>query len=132
MNLIHHVRQASGPARASRPIFTDDRRFSVSLPALQASTRRAVTLVEVVFSIAVILIGLVGLVSILPLAGHRAQEAITMDVGASFGDAVLKEIQIRRWIENQQLIDYDTLEALKYEPGLTTGPSLTLTDANAD
>ncbi len=114
-----------GPLALSRPSLTH--RVGTC-----AGARSAVTLVEVVFSIAVILIGLVGLVSVMPLAGYRAQEAVTMSIGASFGDAVLKEIQMRRWIRNLALIDYSTLEAVKYEPGLTTGPSLTLTDANAD
>ena len=132
MTLTHSIQRSSGPARSGRPTSSKDLRCGVRLTTVSPSIRRAVTLVEVVFSIAVILIGLVGLVSILPLAGRRAQEAVTMNVGAEFGDAVLKEIQIRRWIQNQQLIDYDTLEALKYEPGLTTGPSLTLTDADAD
>ncbi len=45
-------------------------------------SRRAVTLVEVIFSIGVVLIGLVGVASILPLAGNRAQESMNMSAGA--------------------------------------------------
>ncbi|WP_404306276.1 type IV pilus modification PilV family protein [Neorhodopirellula lusitana] len=62
------------------------------------SQRTAVTLVEVLFSIGVIMIGLLGLLSVMPLAGQRAQDSVSFSVGAEVADSVAKEIQIRRWL----------------------------------
>lgn len=65
--------------------------------------RRAVTLIEVVFAIGVILIGLLGLLSILPLAGRRAQDAISLSVGPAIGEQVIKELQARRYLSSGRL-----------------------------
>lgn len=65
--------------------------------------RRAVTLIEVVFAIGVILIGLLGLLSILPLAGRRAQDAIDLNVGSVMGEQVLKDLQSRRYLSSGRL-----------------------------
>ncbi|MDG2220252.1 MAG: hypothetical protein P8L85_02670 [Rubripirellula sp.] len=65
--------------------------------------RRAVTLIEVVFAIGVILIGLLGLLSILPLAGRRAQDAIDLNVGAVMGEQVLKDLQSQRYLSSDRL-----------------------------
>ncbi len=55
----------------------------MNLLAAKNIARRAVTLVEVIFSIGVILIGLLGLLSILPLAGRRAQDSIALSIAPS-------------------------------------------------
>lgn len=52
----------------------------MKLLAARNIARRAVTLVEVIFSIGIILIGLLGLLSILPLASRRAQDSIALSV----------------------------------------------------
>lgn len=57
-----------------------------------------ISLVEVIFAIGVILIGLVGVMSILPLAGRRAQDAITLSVGAAMGDAVSNQLLSKQWL----------------------------------
>jgi len=61
---------------------------------------KGVTLVEVLFSIGVVLIGLLGLLSILPLAGQRGQDAISLSVGAEYGDRVMTELTSRGWLTN--------------------------------
>ncbi len=60
--------------------------------------RRGVTLLEVIFSIGVVLIGLVGVASILPLAGRRAQDSISMSVGSAMSDAIFQELQARGYL----------------------------------
>lgn len=60
--------------------------------------RRGVTLIEVIFSIGVILIGLVGVVAILPLAGRRAQDSISISVGSGMCDAVFHDLQTRNFL----------------------------------
>ncbi|MDA9857961.1 hypothetical protein N9D23_07555 [Rubripirellula sp.] len=70
---------------------------------LRRFARRAVTLIEVVFAIGVILIGLLGLLSILPLAGRRAQDAIDLNVGSVMGEQVLKDLQSRRYLSSGRL-----------------------------
>ena len=66
--------------------------------------RRAVTLVEVIFAIGVILIGLLGLLSILPLAGKRSQDSISLSTGPQIANRVLAELKSHRFVSGQQLI----------------------------
>lgn len=65
--------------------------------------RSALTLVEVLFSIGVIMIGLLGLLSVMPLAGRRAQDAVSLSVGAEMSDSIAKQVRIRRWLGNGNL-----------------------------
>ena len=60
--------------------------------------RRAVTLVEVIFAIGVILIGLLGLLSILPLAGKRSQDSISLSTGPQIANRVLAELKSNRFL----------------------------------
>ena len=61
----------------------------------QHSRRSAVTLVEVIFAIGVALIGLVGLISVLPVAGRRTQDAVNLNDGAALAHAVFDELKAR-------------------------------------
>ncbi|GAA4456870.1 hypothetical protein [Novipirellula rosea] len=92
---------------------------------IKYSHRLGVTLVEVIFSIGVILIGLLGLLSILPLAGHRSQDAISLNVGAAMGDSVANEVLARDWIKETSLVDLDTEVGI--ERSLSTGGGSTAT-----
>ena len=65
--------------------------------------RRAVTLLEVIFSMGVILIGLLGLLSILPLAGRRAQESVSLSVGSAIGEQMVSELEARRYLGDGRL-----------------------------
>lgn len=71
------------------------------------SIRRAVTLVEVIFAIGVVLIGLVGLLSILPLAGRRADDAISLNASAELAESVIDELLVRNFGANGQLLKLD-------------------------
>lgn len=64
---------------------------------------RGVSLVEVIFSIGVIIIGILGVMSVLPLAGRRAQDSVSMSVGAAMGDSIAQEIFSRHWLRNGKL-----------------------------
>jgi len=64
---------------------------------------RGVSLVEVIFAIGVIIIGILGVMSILPLAGRRAQDSVSMSVGAAMGDSIAAEILSNRWNQKGQL-----------------------------
>jgi len=69
--------------------------------------RRAVTLVEVIFSIGVILIGLLGLLSILPLAGRRSQDSISFNTGSAMSDNVLTQLLSSRFLSRGELLALD-------------------------
>ena len=73
-------------------------------PPIKQSIRRAVTLVEVIFAIGVILIGLLGLLSILPLAGNRSQDSISLSTGPQVANRVLAELKSNRFLSKGQLI----------------------------
>lgn len=66
-------------------------------------SRAAVSLVEVIFAMGVILIGILGVMSILPLAGRRAQDSVSLSVGAAMGDSVASEILAHRWLKTHRL-----------------------------
>lgn len=57
-----------------------------------APYRDGVTLIEVVFAIGVILIGLVGLMSVLPLAGSRARSSVALNTGTAVADAAFNRL----------------------------------------
>ncbi len=67
--------------------------------------RAAITLIEVIFSIGVIMIGLLGLLSVMPLAGGRARDAVSLSVGAEMGDSIAKEVLVRKWLGNGNLVE---------------------------
>ncbi len=56
------------------------------------SLRRAVTLIEVIFAIGVILIGMVGLLAVLPLAGSRARSSVALNTGTAIADAAFDQL----------------------------------------
>ncbi len=57
--------------------------------------RNAVTLVEVLFAIGVVLIGLVGLASVLPVAARRAQDSIDLNEASALASAVFDELEAK-------------------------------------
>jgi Tfp pilus assembly protein PilV len=67
---------------------------------MKCMNRKAVTLIEVIFSIGVVLIGLLGLLSLMPLAGKRSQEAISLAAASALGDSVMNELLSRKPISN--------------------------------
>lgn len=88
------------------------------------SVRKAITLVEVIFSIGVILIGLLGLMSILPLAGRRAQDSVSLSVGAQLGQTVMDELLTRRFFSDDRLLQIQPTAAT-IMPSLNLGGTLT-------
>lgn len=72
--------------------------------------RAGVSLVEVIFSIGVILIGLLGVMSILPLAGNRAQDSISLSVGSAFADSVFQRLKSERYFSNSRLVAVDEVD----------------------
>lgn len=61
-------------------------------------TRHGVTLVEVLFAIGLILVGMVGLISVIPVAGHQAQDAISLNTGAAMATTAYGELKSREFL----------------------------------
>ena len=57
--------------------------------------RRAISLIEVLMSIFIISIGLLGILALLPLAYHLANKGTTADRGAIAGQAALRDFKVR-------------------------------------
>lgn len=68
--------------------------------------RLGVSLVEVIFAMGVVLIGLLGVMSILPLAGNRAKDAVGLTVGSAMSDNVLREMMSQRWLSSNRLVAF--------------------------
>lgn len=66
--------------------------------------RHGVTLLEVIFSIGIILIGLVGLMSVLPLAGSRARDSVALNTGTALADAAFDRLVAGGYINPSILI----------------------------
>ena len=72
----------------------------------RAARRRGISLLEVTFSIGVVMIGLVGIASLLPLGGALAKKGAIADAGAQLGANAVREFTARgmadprnwRWI----------------------------------
>lgn len=60
--------------------------------AFSALRPNGVTLIEVIFAIGVILIGLVGLMAVLPLAGSRARSSVALNTGTAVADAAFNRL----------------------------------------
>jgi prepilin-type N-terminal cleavage/methylation domain-containing protein len=58
-------------------------------------SRHGVSLVEVLISIAVLSIGLLGVAAVIPVAGHEAREATHADRAVEIGQAALAQAQVR-------------------------------------
>ena len=78
-----------------------------NLPQHSVPCRSAVTLIEVLFAIGVMLIGLVGLTSILPLAGRRAQESLNFDTGSAIAESVSQTLEARELMRESSLVALD-------------------------
>jgi|GEM_PF-1293598 len=66
--------------------------------------RPGVTLLEVIFSIGVILIGLVGLLSVLPLAGSRARNSVALNTSTALADAAFDQLVAGGYLNPAMLI----------------------------
>lgn len=77
------------PAPGSTAISTSARHW---VGGAHARKRDGVTLIEVIFAIGVILIGLVGLMAVLPLAGSRARSSVALNTGTAVADAAFNRL----------------------------------------
>lgn len=76
-------------------------------------TRRGVTLVEVLFAIGLILVGMVGLISVIPVAGHQAQDTISLNAGAAMATSAYGELKSRQFLDPDNWVTVDDT-ALSY------------------
>ena len=90
---------------------------------IRNSIRRAITLVEVIFAVGVVLVGLLGLLSVLPLAGRRADDSISLNSGAALAESVFDELVARKFMQNSQLrtFNYTTVDS-----SVTSGSSFVI------
>ncbi|MHB8973618.1 MAG: type IV pilus modification PilV family protein [Pirellulaceae bacterium] len=78
---------------------------------LRRRTRSGISLLEVVFSIGVVMIGLVGIAALLPVAGSQANKGAVADSAARLGADAVREFHVRsmgnpsawRWFDGIQL-----------------------------
>ncbi|WP_153555171.1 type IV pilus modification PilV family protein [Roseimaritima sediminicola] len=74
-------------------------------------TRAAVTIIEVLFAIGVILIGLVGVVALIPIAGRDAGEALRLDAANRIASSAAAELSGRnlRSLDGLVFLDIDPM-----------------------
>lgn len=68
------------------------------------SLRRGVTLIEVAFAMGIILIGLVGLISVIPVAGRQAKDAVSLNSGTALATAGFAEFQARNYLDEDSWV----------------------------
>lgn len=81
--------------------------FPATVVARGRAVARGVTLVEVIFSMGVILIGLLGVMSILPLAGDRARDSVGLGTAPTIGDNIMEELRAHRWLSTGRLVAFN-------------------------
>lgn len=64
-----------------------------------ASSRRGVSLLEVLVSVFVLTLGLMGIAMVIPAGNALMNEALKSDRSAACGRAALNDIQVRRWYQ---------------------------------
>ena len=74
---------------------------------LRHNARRAVTLVEVLFAIGVIMIGLLGLLSILPLAGKRAKDSVALSTSANYAESIFAKLKAEKYFSSNRLKPFE-------------------------
>lgn len=90
------------------------------------TTRHGVTLLEVLFSVLIGAIGLLGAIALLPVASEQARKGRQADATAIAGEAFVNEIMTRRWFDPDNWLAYDGTNYLLhyqnkwYQSGSTT------------
>jgi hypothetical protein len=64
--------------------------------------RRGTTLIEVMFSIGVVLIGLVGLAAIIPVAGRQAEDSVALNTGSALSASAFNSLTSRQFDQRTQ------------------------------
>ncbi len=81
-------RISSGPFFAGNPIIGMGRR------------RRGVSIVEVLFAIGVVAVGVLGVLALIPVAGARVSQGVIADAGDRLGRNAVREFHVRGMAEN--------------------------------
>ncbi|HHM12165.1 MAG TPA: type II secretion system protein, partial [Planctomycetaceae bacterium] len=63
----------------------------------QRAVRRGITLIEILFSIGIVVIGVFGVMALLMLAGARARQAIDASATSAAGRQALGQLAVRGW-----------------------------------
>ncbi len=88
-----------------------------SVAARDAGRRRGVSLLEVLISIFVLSIGLLGIAAMIPIGGSEIDKANQADRSAVLGRAALREVKVRRMLENwQSSLDNPSVEIQTWMP----------------
>jgi type II secretory pathway pseudopilin PulG len=117
-----------GDAAANCPI---DRRERIAAYRCSRSfgivrLRRAVTLIEVIFAIGVILIGMVGLLAVLPLAGSRARSSVALNTGTAIADSAFDQLIAGGFLNTGRLFRADGT-ALAFNESICIDPVQVIT-----
>jgi hypothetical protein len=76
------------------------------------ANRRGVTLLEVMFSIGIVLFGLMGIAAILPFAERQARGAATLDAGMAHAQRVQQQVQALGYLDPQSWIVVNDVPAI--------------------
>ncbi len=86
------------------------------------SSHRGVTLVEVAFSMGIILIGLVGLISIVPIAGRQAKDAVSLNNATALATAGFAEFQARNYLQSGRWVLKSDFDVPAATPPISSNP----------
>ena len=71
----------------------------------QPATRRGISLLEVLISIGILSVGLLGLMALIPLGHHDIVEATKMDRGATLGRVSFRDLEVRGYLRPDMWCD---------------------------
>lgn len=96
---------------------------SIGRRARRAAIGRGVTLMEVLFAILVLAVGLTGVAALLPAGMHHVSVANQYDRSAACGRAALREVEVRRMLWPQSWVNASTLAPPQF---LTQAPAFVI------
>ncbi|MCY2994522.1 MAG: hypothetical protein NTY19_42650 [Planctomycetota bacterium] len=82
---------------------------------ISATCRRGVSLLEVLFSIGIVAVGLLGIMVLLPVAGSRVAHGVVADMGDRVGRSAIRQFNVQLMRQPNVWAQYDSSTNL-YQP----------------
>ena len=102
-------------------------RGATSSSAARGRLRRGLSLLEVLISMGVLLIGVLGVAALIPVGRYNVQQATNADRAGALGRAALREIKVRNMLDPIMGVGYDGTRSNRFVSQFGGNPSSVLT-----
>jgi type II secretory pathway pseudopilin PulG len=114
-------------ARGERSsLLTTDYRLLTTKPRLPTTPRRGISLIEVLFAVGVLSVGILGMAALVPLGAYELVEAQKLDQSSTAGRAAFRDLEVRSYLQPKMWVD--TQMGMLIDPDPTNGVAMAGTD----